>query len=211
MMELISSLLHFPPPRPRPSLDKQLIGPRVLLRMADCEDWKAWRVLREMSRGYLVPWEPEWPADALSYSYFCSLLRRQWREWRNGTAYAFTIFYHGGPRPVLVGGVTLGDIIYAAGQKGTIGYWMGKPYAGNGLMTEAVGLVCDFAFNTLHLKRIEASCLPHNEASKAVLRRMGFEEEGYAKSYLQINGKREDHVLWGKINPVSKKETAISR
>jgi ribosomal-protein-alanine N-acetyltransferase len=200
-MEFVSSLLQWPPIRPRPSLDHQLIGPRVLLRMGDCENWKVWRVLREMSRDSLVPWEPEWPSDALSYNYYCSLLRRQWREWRNGIGYAFTIFVHTGPRPVLVGGITLGDIIYGAAQKGTIGYWIGKPYAGQGLMTEAVDLVCNFAFDTLHLQRIEASCLPHNEPSKAVLRRMGFEEEGYARAYLQINGKRADHLLWGKTSP----------
>jgi ribosomal-protein-alanine N-acetyltransferase len=72
---------------------------------------------------------------------------------------------------------------------------------GQGYMTEALTLVCDFAFTQLNLQRIEASCLPNNEPSKAVLRHCGFEEEGYAKAYLQINGKREDHLLWGRNNP----------
>jgi ribosomal-protein-alanine N-acetyltransferase len=166
--------------------------------MGECEDWKSWRALREMSRDYLVPWEPEWPKDALSYSFYCSLLRRHWREWRSGKAFAFSIFLHGGARPILVGGITLGDVIYAAAQKGTVGYWIGKPYAGQGLMTEALALVCRFGFYSLHLHRIEASCMPTNEASKTVLRRAGFEEEGFAKEYLQINGVREDHLLWSK-------------
>ena len=200
-MKLFSSLLQLPPSRPKISLDTQLIGPRVLLRMAEAEDWKNWRILRELSEDYLKPWEPKWPRDAFSYGYYCSLLRRQWREWRSGSGYAFLIFTHGGAKPLLVGGITLGDVVHAAGQKGTIGYWMGKIYAGQGLMTEAADLVCKFAFAQLRLERIEASCLPHNEPSKAVLRRLGFIEEGYAKAYLQINGKREDHILWGKINP----------
>ena len=210
-MAFITSLLRMPPSRPHPGLDTQLIGPRLLLRTGDSEDWKAWRTLRELSRPDLEPWEPAWPKNALSYSYYCSLLRRQWREWRHGTGYAFTIFLLGETRPVLVGGITLGDVIYAAAQKGTIGYWTGHPYTGRGIMTEAVSLVSDFAYNTLKLQRIEASCLPHNEPSKAVLRRAGFEEEGYAKAYLQINGKREDHLLWGKSNPLQQKETAASR
>ena len=197
-MQLFSSLFPVLSTRPRPSLDTQLIGSRLLLRIGDVTDWKNWRVLREASRDYLVPWEPKWPGDSLSYSYYCSLLRRQWREWRGGTSYAFSIFLLGGAHPVLVGGITLGEVLYAAAQKGTLGYWMGKPYAGQGLMTEAVELVCAFAFDTLHLQRVEASCLPHNEASKTVLRRTGFEEEGFAKAYLQINGKREDHLLWGR-------------
>ena len=203
MKQILSSWLRMPAMRPRPSLDTQLVGPRILLRMGDCEDWKVWRALRDMSRDYLMPWEPEWPKDALSYGFYCSLLRRHWREWRSGKAFAFSIFLHTGARPVLVGGITLGDVIYAAAQKGTLGYWVGQPYAGQGYMSEAVGLVCDFGFNTLNLQRLEASCMPHNEASKVVLRRAGFEEEGFAKAYLQINGEREDHLLWGKRKHIS--------
>lgn len=207
-MEFLASLLRMPPAREHPPLDTQLIGAHVLLRMADCEDWTVWHALRELSQSYLIPWEPAWPSYALTYGYFCSLLRRQWRDWRGGKGYAFAIFLQGGPRPIFIGGITLGDVQYAAAQKGTIGYWMGRPYSGQGYMTEAVGLVCDFAFNSLKLQRVEASCLPHNEPSKAVLRRCGFEQEGYAKAYLQINGKREDHLLWGMNNPALKIETA---
>ena len=68
-------------------------------------------------------------------------------------------------------------------------------------MSEAAQLVCDFAFRQLRLHRVEASCLPHNEPSKALLQKLGFEEEGFAKAYLKINGKWEDHLLWGKTAP----------
>jgi len=201
MIDFIVSLFRMPPRRAHPSLDLQLAGPRVRLRMTEAEDWKVWRPLRELSRGYLEPWEPEWPDHALTYGYFCSLLRRMWRDWRSGRAYAFSIFLQAEPRPILIGGVTLADIHYAAAQNGTVGYWIGRPYAGQGYMTEALGLVCDFAFEELKLQRVEASCLPGNEASKTVLQRCGFEQEGYAKAYMQINGKREDHLLWGRNNP----------
>ncbi|MDE1901452.1 MAG: GNAT family N-acetyltransferase [Alphaproteobacteria bacterium] len=188
-----------PPPRPRVSLDTRLMSERLLLRAGDSADWKQWRALRDLSRDYLVPWEPLWPPNALSYGFYCALLRKQWRDWRAGRAFAFTIFLDtGNVRPVLVGGITLGDVHYASAQKGTIGYWVGKPYAGQGIMTEAVRMVCDFAFDRLRLHRVEASCMPANEASKTVLRRAGFDEEGFAKAYLQINGTREDHLLWGK-------------
>lgn len=198
-MQYIASLLRLPPPRPSPSLDTLLIGPRLNIRAGDTVDWKQWRTLRELSRDTLVPWEPLWPEDALSYSFYASLLRRQWRDWRRGTAYAFNIFRHSPSQPsYLVGGITLGEVQHASAQKGTLGYWIGKPYTGQGLMTEAVGLVCDFAFNTLRLHRVEASCMPANLASQAVLRKAGFIQEGFAKGYLQINGVREDHLLWGR-------------
>jgi len=201
MIDYIASLFRFPSRAPRPSFDIQLTGPRVLLRAPEARDWRAWRGLRDLSREYLKPWEPAWPEHALTYGYYCSLLRRYWRDWRTGRAFAFAIFARDKDRPILIGGVTLSDIHYAAAQKGTVGYWIGHPYIGQGYMTEALGLVCSFAFSQLKLQRVEASCLPNNEASKAVLRKSGFEEEGYAKAYLQINGKREDHLLWGKNNP----------
>jgi len=43
---------------------------------------------------------------------------------------------------------------------------------------------------------VEAPCLPHNEGSRTVLLRTGFEQEGYARRYLQIDGKWQDHLLF---------------
>jgi ribosomal-protein-alanine N-acetyltransferase len=168
--------------------------------MGEPGDWRAWRHLRETSRVFLEPWEPAWPPNALTYMHFCGLLRRQGRDWRQGKAYGFLVFAHAaeGNLGALAGGVTLHDVQRGVAQKGTLGYWIGAPFAGKGLMTEAAGLVCDFAFGALKLHRLEANCLPHNEPSMRLLKRLGFVEEGYARSYLCINGAWQDHVLWGK-------------
>ena len=187
-------------------METELVGPRVILRTGDPANWRNWRAMRELSRAFLVPWEPRWPANALTYNYFCGLLRRQWRDWRQDKGYAFLIFLKGdaGQAGAIIGGITLGEVQRGIAQKGTLGYWIGEPYAGRGYMTEAAGLVCDFAFNKLKLHRVEASCMPSNEPSKNLLRGLDFEEEGYAKAYLQINGTWQDHLLWGKTNADSR-------
>lgn len=201
-------------PRPRgpcPPLATRLIGARVLLRAGDAEDWRAWSHLRDLSRGFLTPWEPTWAPDALSWHWYIGNLRRQDREWREGSGYAFLIFLRDPAAPEaenaralrLVGAVTLNDVQRGIAQKATLGYWIGLPYAGQGLMTEAVQLVLDFAFQTLRLHRVEASCLPHNEPSARLLASIGFEREGHARGYLRINGRWEDHLLWGKCAPTS--------
>ena len=202
-VKMLQSLFSSRSRHPRPALETRLVGTRVMLRAGDPEDWQSWRNLRAASRAFLEPWEPTWPSQALTYDFFCGNLRRQWREWRSGTDYAFLVFGHGqdgnpenGP---LLGGIALNDIQRGIAQKGTLGYWVGLPYAGQGVMTEAAGLVCDFALKTLELHRVEASCLPHNEPSRALLRKLGFTEEGYAKGYLRINGQWEDHLLWGLV------------
>lgn len=206
-MQFFSFLFPSKPRVPLPPLETQLVGKRVLLRMGDPADWRGWRSIRDVSRDFLTPWEPAWPHNGLSYRYFCGLLRRQWRDWRKGKAYGLMIFIRGpaGNQGALIGGIALNDVQRGVAQKATLGYWIGKPYAGQGLMTEAAALVCDFAFNTLHLHRIEASCLPHNERSKGLLKKLGFEEEGYAKAYLQIDGQWQDHILWGKMTSTERK------
>lgn len=198
-MTLFRNLFKSSPRWPMPSLNTTLKGPRVILRAGDPEDWREWHNIRSLSKAFLVPWEPSWPAYALTYAHFCGNLRRQWREWRQGSGYAFLVFLNNNDKTTpLIGGIALNDVIRGVTQKGTLGYWIGEPYANKGLMTEAAGLVTDFAFKTLLLHRVEASCIPRNEPSKRLLTKLNFTQEGFAKSYLLINGKWEDHILWGK-------------
>lgn len=146
----------------------------------------------------------------MSYAYFNSLLRRQWRDWRDGKAFSFSIYLRGtGDQPdILIGGITLCDVQYGSARKGTVGYWLGQPFVGHGYMNEALTLMSDFAFGVLKLRRLEASCMPRNAASRAVLSRAGFVEEGFARAYLEINGVPEDHLLWGKTNLFADMKTA---
>jgi ribosomal-protein-alanine N-acetyltransferase len=203
-MQFLSSLVSPSSRVNRPPLGLELMGTRVMLRMGDPTDWREWRAMREISRSFLVPWEPSWPHNALTYGYFCGLMRRHWRDWRLGRAYSFLIFTPGknSKSGSLLGGITLNDIQRGVAQKGTLGYWIAEPHAGRGYMTEAANLVGDFAFETLRLHRLEASCLPHNEPSRKLLARIGFEEEGFARAYLQINGTWQDHLLWGKAKSI---------
>lgn len=170
-------------------------GRRLYLRPAVAEDWSQWATVRAASREHLVPWEPAWPADALSREHFRRRLREQQREQRAGTGYALLIFHREDDR--LLGGLTVGNIRRGVAQSATLGYWMAAGEAGRGFMTEAVGAVLPFLFGTLNLHRVEAACLPENAASQAVLRANGFAEEGLARKYLCINGTWRDHVLFG--------------
>ncbi len=77
-----------------------------------------------------------------------------------------------------------------------MGYWIGKRFAKQGFMTDAMRAVLPFVFDELALRRLEAACLPANEASKNVLRNVGFTQEGYAREFLCINGVWEDHLQY---------------
>ena len=60
-------------------------------------------------------------------------------------------------------------------------------------------LIVGFAFRELQLHRLEATCMPENEASLKLLRSLGFREIGLTKSYMKINGKWADHFLFEKF------------
>ncbi|GJA95297.1 hypothetical protein KAM358_31290 [Aeromonas caviae] len=68
-------------------------------------------------------------------------------------------------------------------------------------MQEVVAAGIDHLFRERGLHRIMASYMPANLRSGALLERLGFEQEGYARDYLMINGRWEDHVLTALINP----------
>ncbi len=84
---------------------------------------------------------------------------------------------------------------------GTIGYWMGQPYVGQGYMTAALKPLLAYAFGPLGLHRVEAACLPENQASHRLLLQSGFHQEGLARAYLKINGVWRDHLLFGIVAP----------
>jgi ribosomal-protein-alanine N-acetyltransferase len=99
----------------------------------------------------------------------------------------------------LLGAITLDHIRRGPSQTGTLGYWIGEAFARQGYMREAIRAVTHHAFTMLDLSRIEAACLPENLASRGVLETCGFKYEGVAQSYLQINGRWRNHVLYANL------------
>jgi [ribosomal protein S5]-alanine N-acetyltransferase len=179
-------------PDPTPILE----GPRVVLRGPRARDYEAWRALRRSSREFLRPYEPRWTEADLNRQAYGARLWRGRQEARKGTDYSFLVFEKTGTGQRLVGGLTVSNVRRRAAQFATLGYWMGEEHAGRGLMSEAVGVLLPFVFDTLGLHRLQAAFLPHNLASRRVLEKNGFREEGYAENYLQIDGKWADHVLF---------------
>ncbi|MEX2649405.1 MAG: GNAT family protein [Alphaproteobacteria bacterium] len=181
--------------RGRRGAGPRLAGERVYLTPPRVSDWRAWADLRSRSREFLVPWEPTWPHDALTRSSFRRRVRAHAAERRHGSGFAFLIRRRADH--ALLGAITIGDVQRSVAQSCSLGYWIGQAYARQGYMTEALRLALRFAFDTLTLHRAAAACLPNNGASQALLRKLGFQQEGYAREYLRIDGRWQDHVLFG--------------
>lgn len=181
--------------RARLAAEQGLAGKRVLLRRAQVRDHAAWAALRDESRSFLQGWEPSWREDELSRARFRRKVRRYHEDAEALRALAFLTWRKADG--VLLGGVTLGQIRLGAAQTAVLGYWIGAPFARQGYTLEAARAVLHLAFGALRLHRVEAFCLPENIASRGVLAKLGFQEEGRLRQSLQIAGTRRDHLLLG--------------
>ncbi len=170
---------------------------RMTLRLPQHSDFNAWTELRDDSAEFLVPWEPSRAADHLSRRAFTNRVYWAARANSQGTAVPLILFRR--TDNALLGAITLDNIRRGPVQAGTLGYWIGQPYARQGYMREAILGVVHYAFAELDLSRIEAACLPENAASRGVLEKTGFKYEGVAQSYLQINGRWRNHVLYANL------------
>lgn len=186
-------LRSVPPPESGPVVH----GDKVTLRVPQMSDYPAWAELRSRSRDFLTPWEPEWTGSELTRASFRRRLRYYARDLNEDLGYAFFVFGSGDNQ--LLGGLTLSNVRRGVTQACTLGYWVGAPYARMGFMSDALSAVVPFVFDHLRLHRIEAACLPHNEASIRLLERTGFAREGLARRYLKINGTWQDHVTFALI------------
>jgi ribosomal-protein-alanine N-acetyltransferase len=169
-------------------------GENVYLRYPRVGDYLNWSRLRQESREFLTPWEPLWASDELTKGAFRRRIKRYQKEARLDSAYAFFVFR--AADNTLMGGCTLSNVRRGVTQCCALGYWIGERFARHGHMFDAVQALIPFIFSTLGLHRIEAACLPTNEASKNLLAKAGFRQEGIARRYLQINGEWRDHLLF---------------
>lgn len=162
--------------------------------MADFEEWAG---LRQESRIFLTPWEPLWATDHLTREAFKRRVSWATRSMKEGRA--FPLFLIRKRDEALLGAVTLDNVRRGPSMSVTVGYWTGERFARRGYMREALSAAREHAFRRLNVSRVEAACLPENKASRRLLEKCAFKYEGVAQSYLQINGRWRDHVLYAAL------------
>ena len=170
---------------------------RMTLRLPEHGDWRQWSEVREASAEFLVKWEPVWSNDHLTRRAFTN--RVYWAQRAEAQGQALPTLLIRRADQQLLGALTLDNIRRGPAQTGTLGYWIGAPFARQGYMREAILALTHHAFTRLDLSRLEAACLPENLPSRGVLETCGFKYEGVAQSYLQINGRWRNHVLYANL------------
>lgn len=180
---------------------------RLTLRLPQHSDFRDWMTLRHSSADFLIPWEPTWASDHLTRKGFTNRVYWAQRSVSNGSA--IPLFLVRRMDQQVVGAATLDNIRRGPSQSGTLGYWIGQPFARQGFMREAIDALVHNSFHQMGLSRIEAACLPENAASRGLLEKCGFKYEGVAQSYLQINGRWRTHVLYASLRSDRRGRTEI--
>ena len=179
-----------------PASVTRLYGRRVLLRPLAAADFAAWSEVRLRNEGWLLPWEPRrsvgHPDPTRDRDAFTVRCHARERERQLGTGYGFGIFVDGD----FAGEINLSAVQRGPFQSAYVGYWIDEKHAGNGYMPEAVVVLSRFAFDDLHLHRLQVAIIPRNSASRRVVEKLDLREEGIAERYLEINGVWEDHVRY---------------
>jgi ribosomal-protein-alanine N-acetyltransferase len=179
------------------SVGLRLYGKRVVLRPLVAQDFAAWSEVRQRNGEWLTQWEPlrpiHHPDPASNRDIFAARCAARDRERHAGTSYAFGFFVDGS----LAGEINLNNVMRGALQTGTIGYWIDRSRAGNAYVAESVVVLMKFAFEELHLHRLEICIIPRNHNSLRVMEKLNMRNEGIAQRFLEINGVWEDHARFG--------------
>ncbi|MGH2618449.1 MAG: GNAT family N-acetyltransferase [Thermomicrobiales bacterium] len=173
---------------------------RLILRLAEPSDVPA--VIRYFTDNaeHLAPTFPLAPPGFLTEEYWLRQVAQNHDNFAAGRTVKFFLFPRDEPG-LVVGGLSLNNIVRGSAHSCDLGYSLAADRQGQGLMTEAVTAVIRYAFEDLGLHRVKAAYLPANERSGRLLRRLGFVVDGYARDYLYIQGRWQDQVLVGLVNP----------
>ena len=104
-----------------------------------------------------------------------------------------------------VEGKAIGTIGFVPGKdveriSAEIGYWLAKPYWGQGIMSAVVRKACDIAITEWELARITAIVFEGNLASVRVLEKSGFAREARLKKYFKRDGVFSDALLFARVS-----------
>lgn len=177
-----------------------LTTPRVVVRLAQAADTP--QIVRYFSdnREHLAPSRPLMGEEFYTEGFWGAQVRANLSEFREGRSVRLFLFDAARPERV-IGNANFTQLFRSPAHYCTLGYGLDREYEGRGMMREGLQAALDYMFGPQNFHRIQANYVPRNERSGGLLRRLGFVVEGYARDYLLLNGRWEDHVLTSRTNP----------
>ncbi|CAH8210523.1 (Ribosomal protein S5)-alanine N-acetyltransferase [Vibrio aestuarianus] len=171
----------------------------IVLRTAQPGDADMIASYFNANRAHLRPWEPKREAAFFDVNGWSQKLIKLHELHKMQLGYYLLIIDK--VNNEMIGTISFSNMSRFPFHACNLGYSLAEHAQGKGIMGRSLRMACNYMFNVQNMHRIMAGYMPSNKRSEAVLMKMGFQKEGYAKNYLLINGKWEDHNLTALINP----------
>lgn len=172
----------------------RLDGKEIYLRPLELSDAETLWALQLRNMDFFRKTAPTHQDHFYTLDFQVEQIKKGMQQQENDQRYGFGIFLK--ENDLLIGSVMLGGVMRGPFQSCILGYYLDQQYNGKGYVSKAVELVIDFAFQELKLHRIEAGVMPSNTGSIRVLEKAGFTREGLSRENIEINGKRESHLVF---------------
>jgi ribosomal-protein-alanine N-acetyltransferase len=142
-------------------------------------------------RAWLSPWEASTPGIRYPVN-VKSLVKAHLQQMRDGTGFSWVVLVDG----ELAGQLNVANILHGSVSSASIGYWIGKDFAGRNATPIAVALAIDHLFDQLGLHRVEIDIRPENKPSLRVVEKLGLRQEGLKERFIHIDGAWRDHLVF---------------
>ncbi|MBW3694844.1 30S ribosomal protein S5 alanine N-acetyltransferase [Vibrio sp. T187] len=171
----------------------------LLLRTAEPKDADMISEYFTANRAFLKPWEPAREDVFFSSIGWAQRLIKLNELHKMGLGYYCLLI--DAETEKMLGTISFSNLSRFPFYACNLGYSLAESAQGHGYMRRGLSMAVQYMFDHQNMHRLMAGYMPRNKRSEAVLQHVGFEREGYAKDYIQINGKWEDHILTSLINP----------
>lgn len=173
---------------------------RLLLKLSTKKDIPAILAFYTENQLFFTPYCPLWSENFFTENYWYKRVDNDYFEFIHDISLRLFIFPKNNVN-LIIGFINFSNFTRQAAYYCNVGYGLAEVEQGHGYMTEALQAAIHYVFQELNMHRIMANYMPHNQRSGNVLKKLGFVIEGYAKNYLLINGKWQDHILTSITNP----------
>ncbi|TQS76392.1 GNAT family N-acetyltransferase [Ornithinibacillus gellani] len=169
------------------------VDEEISLRLLSGIDAENLFKVTDASREYLREWLP-WLDDTVTVEDSRQFIEHALTMYNNRAGFSAGIFY----RDQLVGMAGYNSIDWRNGV-GYIGYWLGADFQGHGIMTRVASALTDYGFQELKLNRVDIRAAVDNHKSRAIPKRLGYQEEGHIRQAEFLYNHYVDHVIYGML------------
>ena len=146
------------------------------------------------NRDHLHPWM-EWPPETKSVKDTQQFIKTSLEGLAEHKEMVCGIEWQGH-----IAGVITFNRIHHKLKKVELGYWVGKEQQGKGLVTRCINVMIDYAFNELHMEKVEIHVATGNVPSQNICKRLGFQQEGIIRNAENLHGNIVDHLVLSLIH-----------